>query len=47
MIGVRVHPPLLDAIDAWIAQQPEPVTRPEAIRLLTQAALEARPTRKR
>lgn len=34
-------PPLLEALDAWIAQRPEMITRPQAIRLLTQAAIDA------
>src|SRR5271163_1391750 len=30
---VRLHPPLLDNLDAWISAQPEPCpSRPEAIR---------------
>ncbi len=41
MVGVRLQPPLLDALDDWIAQRPEKITRPQAIRLLTQAAIDA------
>jgi hypothetical protein len=38
---VRVQPPALDALDAWIARQPEPKpSRPEAVRRLLAAALE-------
>ncbi len=33
-VTVRMHDPTLDALDAWIAAQPEPrPSRPEAIRL--------------
>jgi len=33
LIGVRLHEPMLGAIDAWIAGQPDPKpSRPEAIR---------------
>ncbi|MDP2359064.1 MAG: hypothetical protein Q8M31_23805 [Beijerinckiaceae bacterium] len=40
-IVVRVHPPLLDPLDAWIANQPTPQpSRPEAIRRLLARALE-------
>lgn len=32
-VGVRLLPPLLDPLDAWIATQPDPKpSRPEAIR---------------
>jgi hypothetical protein len=37
---VRLHPPLLDNLDAWIAAQAEPrPLRPEAIRRLLALAL--------
>lgn len=36
MIGVRLQPDQIAALDAWIAAQPETVTRPEAIRQLIQ-----------
>jgi len=39
MVGVRLQPDQLAALDAWIAQQPRPLTRPQAIRLMVQAAL--------
>jgi hypothetical protein len=29
---LRLQPDQLAALDAWIAQQPEPMTRPEAVR---------------
>ncbi len=33
-VGVRIPPEQLDALDAWLAAQPEPrPSRPEAIRL--------------
>jgi hypothetical protein len=35
LIGVRVQPSQLSALDGWIGRQPDPKpTRPEAIRLL-------------
>ncbi len=39
MVGVRFQPIELAALDAWIAQQPNPVSRPEAIRAMVQASL--------
>jgi len=41
MIGVRLPPDQLAALDTWVAQQPRPLTRPQAIRLMVQAALTA------
>jgi len=32
-IGVRIHDKEIALVDTWIAAQPEPVTRPEAIRI--------------
>lgn len=43
MVGVRLQPPELDAIDAWRGTQPESLTRPEAIRRLVAAALASEP----
>jgi hypothetical protein len=40
MIGVRVQPEMLARLDAFIADQPETVTRPQAMRALAEAALE-------
>jgi hypothetical protein len=40
-VGVRLHPELLARLDAWIAKQAVPVTRPLAIRLLIERALDA------
>lgn len=34
MIGVRVQPQLLAALDKFIADEAKPMTRPEAVRLL-------------
>jgi hypothetical protein len=36
---VRLQPDQLAALDAWIAGQPKPVSRPEAIRAMVAAAL--------
>ena len=39
-VNVRLERPALDALDAWIAAQPEPrPTRPDAIRLALRAWL--------
>jgi hypothetical protein len=43
-ITVRIQPPQLAALDAWIKVQPKPrPTRPAAIRVLLAAALGAKP----
>jgi hypothetical protein len=34
LIGVRILPELMTPLDAWIAQQGEPLSRPEAIRAI-------------
>jgi len=39
LVGVRLLPDLLSALDEWIAQQPGEPTRPEAIRILLRNAL--------
>jgi hypothetical protein len=39
-VQVRLQPGLLAKLDAFIADQPKPVSRPEAIRALAEAALE-------
>jgi hypothetical protein len=39
LIGVRLQPSHLKAIDAWIAKQSVPVTRPEAIRGMIETVL--------
>jgi hypothetical protein len=36
-----MQPPQMAALDAWIAKQREPLTRPEAIRRLVEAGLKA------
>jgi hypothetical protein len=38
VVGVRLHPEQLAALDAWIAKQPEEVSRPEAVRRILEAA---------
>jgi hypothetical protein len=40
LIGVRVPPLTLAAIDGWIARQKVDLSRPEAIRRLVEMALE-------
>ncbi len=40
-VGVRLHPDLEARLDAWIARQAVPVTRPLAIRILMERALDA------
>jgi hypothetical protein len=40
-IGVRMLPDQLAALDAWIDRQPEPVSRPEAIRAMVAASLQS------
>ncbi|MGY4505250.1 hypothetical protein ACVWYH_009207 [Bradyrhizobium sp. GM24.11] len=39
LIGVRLQPSHLKALDAWIAQQTTPLTRPEAIRAMMETIL--------
>lgn len=40
LIGVRLQPPELAQLDAWIADQPEPrPTRPEALRHMARVVL--------
>ena len=40
LVGVRLLPPALAALDTWIARQPEPKpSRPEAVRRLMAVAL--------
>jgi hypothetical protein len=39
LIGVRLQSDHLGALDAWISEQNEPFTRPEAIRRLVEQAL--------
>ena len=41
-VGLRLHPELDAAIEAWIARQPDPKpSKPEAIRRLVKKALAA------
>jgi hypothetical protein len=42
LIGVRLQPFHLKALDAWIAKQKPPPTRPEAIRSFVELGLKAR-----
>jgi hypothetical protein len=45
-IVVRVQPPLMEALDGWIAKQAQPFpSRPEAMRRLVELALTIRPKR--
>jgi hypothetical protein len=47
LIGVRLHPPELVRLDAWIATQDDPKTsRPEALRRLAEVGLAAVPKRR-
>jgi hypothetical protein len=39
LVGVRLQPADLSALDRWIGQQSEPQTRPEAIRKLVSGGL--------
>jgi hypothetical protein len=39
LIGVRLQPSHLVALDAWIAKQDAPVTRPEAMRAMMETIL--------
>ena len=39
IIGVRIQPSQLSALDSWIADQPRRTSRPEAIRRLVEEAL--------
>lgn len=38
-IGVRLHPEQLAQLDAWIADQPQPISRPEALREMLRVVL--------
>src|SRR6266436_5000337 len=39
LVGVRLQPAQLEALDAWIAKQNAPLTRPEAIRAMMETIL--------
>jgi len=43
-ITLRLNPALLSALDAWVAHQQPPPSRPEAIRWLLERALTADPS---
>lgn len=40
LVGTRLQPEELDALDAWREQQPDKPSRPEAMRRLMMEALE-------
>jgi hypothetical protein len=40
LVGVRLPPVDLAALDKWIARQPEPMSRPEALRAMMAMVLE-------
>ena len=42
LVGVRLQPPQLNALDAWIATQPKKMSRPEAVRKLLASALDGK-----
>jgi len=42
LVGVRLQPDHLKALDKWIDQQKEPYTRPEAMRHLFELGLKAK-----
>jgi hypothetical protein len=39
LVGVRLQPAQLEALDAWIAKQNQRLTRPEAIRAMMETIL--------
>ena len=39
LVGVRLHAPMLTALDRWRVQHDRPVSRPEAIRRLLEVVL--------
>jgi hypothetical protein len=50
LLGVRIHPPQLAALDNWISRQADSPSRPEAIRRILEQTLagpSARPTSRR
>jgi hypothetical protein len=42
LVGVRLQPELIGAIDAWAAKRKPPVTRPQAIREILEIGLKAK-----
>lgn len=42
LIGVRLQPDQLNALDGWISKQDAPLTRPEALRAMLAAGLKAK-----
>jgi len=39
LVGVRLQPPQLSALNAWIEDQPKKMSRPEAVRQILAKAL--------
>jgi hypothetical protein len=46
LVGVRLQPDQINAIDSWAAKQSPPVTRPEAIRGIIEIGLTFKPSAK-
>jgi len=44
-VQVRIQPALMSALDAWITEQHDLPSRPEAIRRLIELGLKAKPRR--
>jgi hypothetical protein len=42
LVGVRLQPELIVAVDAWAAKRKPPVTRPEAIRGILELGLKVK-----
>jgi hypothetical protein len=42
LVGVRLPPPELAALDAWIAKQDEAMSRPEALRAMMAMTLKVK-----
>jgi hypothetical protein len=42
LLGVRLQPPAIAALDGWIANQDDEPSRPEAIRRLVELGLKAK-----
>lgn len=43
LVGVRLQPPQLKALDVWIERQPAKMSRPEAVRKILANALDGPP----
>ena len=46
-VWVQLQPDQLEALDAWIEKQPNPLTRSEAIRRVVESKLKAKPNHSR